>query len=123
MVTDIELTNRLKRVESDIKQLKTNQTIGGDSWVVYKYKFDFVKVPTNVQKIIFTPDIAGDFVAQAFWYFPDNPDAFMNDQDITPDPNINGVWWDCSYAFASVNRTIVVFSTKKGKVTRQDYIP
>lgn len=123
MNTRNEYVDRIKRVESDVKQLKTNQTIGGDSWVVYKYRIDYVKTPATISKITFTPDIAGDYVATALWFFPDNPDPFLNDQDVTPDPNINGVWWDVTYAFSGVNRSIMVYSTKKGKVTMANYIP
>lgn len=117
MNTSNELAERAKRLENDIKQLKTNQTVGGDSWVMYKYKITYVKTTGVTSKVTFTPDIAGDFVAQAFWYFPDAADPFINDSDLTPDPNINGVWWDVTYAYSAINRAIIVYTTKKGKLT------
>lgn len=116
MSTNNDKANRVKRLENDIRELKTNQTLGGDSWVVYRKEIQYTKTAGSKHKITFTPDIAGDYVAVAMWFWPGNPDRRGTDQDLAPDPNINGVWWDNTYAFGSISRGIMIWSTKKGTV-------
>lgn len=120
-----ELQDRVRRITADLKDLKHNQTIGGDSWVVYRQEATYVKPQPNygvnhtqpVFRIDFTPDEDGPFVAVAI-VAPSDRTFQANDQDIYPDPNYYGRWWDCGTIGAGWPHTVVmVFSTKKGKVT------
>lgn len=120
-----ELAKRVKRLSSDAKELKTNQTIGGDSWVVYRHEITYVKPSPAygvshtqpVFRIDFTPDEAGPFVANVL-VSPSDRTFQADDQDIMPDPNHYGRWYDCGTIGASWPYTIfMVFATKKGTLT------
>lgn len=120
MTTTNELALRTKRLAADILDMKHNQTIGGDSWVVYRTELNFTKEPGMINVITFVPDIANDFVALAVYTTPDRT-IWGIDQDITPDPNVNGKWYDCTFVFGSSDRTIFIYSTVKGTAFITDY--
>lgn len=120
-----EMAKRVKRLSADLKDLKTNQTIGGDSWIVYRHEITYVKPQPSygvthsqpVFKITFTPDEAGPFVANIL-ISPSDRTFQANDQDIMPDPNYFGVWYDCGTIGAGWAYTVaMVFATKKGTLT------
>lgn len=109
-----ELQEKIRRLKEDLRDLKTVQAIGGDSWVVYRTEINYTAQPNKVNVITFVPDDAGEFVARAYWTTPDRS-VPGSDFDITPDPNMQGKWYDCTYSASAVARTIMIYSTKKGK--------
>ena len=114
------LEKRLTRLRSDILELKTNQSIGGDSWIVYRHDIVFTKTAGSINVITFTPDVAGDFVTKAV---ANNGDRSLTgtDLDLMPDPNVKGKWYDCTYAFGPVTRVIMLYSTRKGSIKFENY--
>lgn len=117
------LQDRVRRLSADLKDLKHNQTIGGDSWVVYRHEATYVKPQPNygvvhtqpIFQIDFIPNEDGPFVALAIVTISSK--AFQADeQDVYPDPNYYGRWYDCGTTGAGGSTTVMVFSTKKGVV-------
>lgn len=110
-----DLIKRVNDIRVNIQNLKTSQTIGGDSWVVYR---TYINMPVETAnnntvkpkyQIDFTPDIDGNFVAKSYKVTADRL-AFA--VDMTPDPNIPGRWFlDQGYFVAW---GIMIYSTRKG---------
>lgn len=122
MDTRDELARRMNRINTDIKDLKFRQAVGGDSWVVYRTKLDFTHEAGGVNghyyQIDFQPGTGGNFVAKAYWTTPDLISAASM---LTPDPNINGRFYMIDPIFGSPTvRTIFVYSTKRGKIIITD---
>lgn len=110
-----DLIKRVNNIRVNIQNLKTSQTIGGDSWVVYR---TYIQLPTETlsnnsvkpkYQIDFTPDIEGNFVAKAYKVSEDRISFTL---DMTPDPNVAGRWYlDQGYF---VPWGIMIYSTRKG---------
>lgn len=114
-------TQRLNKVVTEIKNMKMNQTIGGDSWIVYRTE---VTLPVSFAKeyrIIFSPETNNSFVAVLKRTSPDRQ-IYGSIVDFLPDPNLPGVWWQ-PYQFAgslTVDSTYFCYSTVKGTLSVQD---
>lgn len=114
-------TQRLNKVVTEIKNMKMNQTVGGDSWIVYRSE---INIPTSFSKeyrIIFSPETNNSFVAVLKSTSPDRT-TYGSIGDFMPDPNLPGVWWK-PYQFASsltVDATYFCYSTVKGTLSVQD---
>ena len=116
-----KFTTRLNRVITEIKNFKTNQLIGGDSWIVYRSEIDYSILPSHEYLVTFAPESSNDFTAVCKVTSPDRtiPGSIG---DLTPDPYVNGKWWR-RYQFSSttpVIQTFFVYSTVKGTVSVQD---
>lgn len=114
-------TQRLNKVTTEIKNMKMNQTIGGDSWVVYRSEVTAVTQMSREYKIIFSPEVSNNYVAVLKRTSPDRV-IYGSIGDTHPDPNIPGVWWR-PYQFSGgvpVEQTFFVYSTVKGTVSIQD---
>lgn len=116
-----DFNTRLNKVITEIKNIKTTQTIGGDSWVVYRTEIDVTLAPNSEYKVIFSPITNNEFVAVCKLTDPERVLAGEM-RDLVPDPNINGVWWRPAYSPSTMGlaRTIFVYSTVKGSVSVQD---
>jgi hypothetical protein len=119
---DQELTERMSRIITDIKDLKFRQAVGGDSWVVYRTQLDFTHLGGGVSghyyQIDFQPDQGGNFVAKGYWT---TPDKITGGTELAADPNINGRWYFIDSIFGTgAVRTIFVYSTKRGKIIVTD---
>jgi hypothetical protein len=121
-INNNELAKRLKRIQTDIKELKFRQAVGGDSWVVYRTELDFLHQAGgstgHYYQIDFQPDVGGKFVAKAYWT---TPDRLTGGTELAPDPNVNGRFYMVDSIFGSpTTRTIFVYSTKRGKIVITD---
>lgn len=112
---DNKLIEKIKSIQSNIRQLKTTQTIGGDSWVVYRTMIPMPTPTTGagsavdpVYRIDFTPEVEGPFVAKAF--------SSDSDRPMVPDPNYYGRWYLVEANYAG-NWQLMIYSTKKGTAT------
>lgn len=114
-----ELAKRVNRINADIKDLKTEQAIGGDSWVIYRSQVTYTALVGRIYQLDFVPDVTGAFVAKAYLTSPDRI-IYGSELDVTPDPNVNGRWYVVAATFGTVDRTLFVYSTKKGTLTLTD---
>lgn len=113
---DNDLIKRVNNIRTNIRNLKTNQVVGGDSWVVYRTKVDFTHGANVYYRVDFTPDVSGNFVAKAFWTTQDRV-LYGSDRELIPDPNYSGRWYYVRRVFGNINETIFIYSTKKGTIT------
>lgn len=112
-----DFTTRLNTVLTQIKDMKMNQIVGGDSWVVYRSKVDITTNDSQEYLIRFIPEMSGDFVAVCKETSQDRTVPGGTSR-IVPDPNIKGRWWRPfqSNFNLDVASTFFVYSTVKGKV-------
>lgn len=118
-MNDDDLIKRVNDIRTNIRNLKTTQIIGGDSWVVYR---QYIPMPLAsgpqpssskpTYLVEFTPDIDGPFVAKAYYT---TDDRISYARDLAPDPNYFGRWF-CPRGYF-VPWGIMVYSTKKGNAT------
>lgn len=93
--------------------MKLNQTIGADSWIIYRKKHTFNMLANTTYRIDFVPLIAGSFVARAY----QETNIFVTgDIYFYPDPNINGRWWTGRNS-TTTDVTMLVFSTREGTIS------
>lgn len=122
---DNQLQNKLNRIAANIKELKSNQVFGGDSWEVYRFSSDFSRAYTRCYRIDFYPDIEGPFVAKAYLTSPDRI-TYGSDRDLRPDPNYSGRWytvWNTAAGSTPQPWTVFIYSTRKGRVVITDITP
>lgn len=113
---DDDLIKRVNEIRTNIRNLKTTQTIGGDSWVVYRTYLDMPVSSGGVgssnkpkYRVDFTPDVDGQFISKAYMVTTDRTQYAV---DLTPDPNYFGRWFVPSgYA---VPWGVMIYSTRKG---------
>ena len=116
-----QFTDRLNRTLAEIKNMKMNQTVGGDSWVVYRAEVNMVVSGAREYVIIFSPETNNDYVAVCKVTSPDRV-IYGSIGDLMPDPNIKGKWWK-PFQFSGagfVEQTFFVYSTVKGTVSITD---
>lgn len=116
-----DFSKRVDKVLAEIKNMKMNQTVGGDSWVVYRSEVNHPMVPNRQYTIRFSPETNNNFVAVCKRTSPDRQIS-GSIGDALADPNIAGLWWR-PYQFNSstpVVQTFFVYSTVKGTVSVQD---
>jgi len=117
---DNELTRKIKNIQTNIRDLKTRQVIGGDSWIVYRTQLSMPSPASGSGQTIpkyrldFTPDVEGSFVAKAYNTSTDRT-QYGSDQDLIPDPNYFGRWYVTNGLFNGWD--IMIYSTKKGTAT------
>lgn len=116
-----DFSKRVDKVLAEIKNMKMNQTVGGDSWVVYRSEVNYPIVPNRQYTIRFSPETNNNFVAVCKVTSPDRqiPGSIG---DLLADSNVQGLWWR-PYQFNSstpVIQTFFVYSTVKGTVSVQD---
>lgn len=112
---------RINKVVTEIKNMKMNQVIGGDSWVVYRAEIDYTTVPSREYLVIFSPEVSGEYVAVCKVTSPDRG-IYGSIGDLMPDPNVAGRWYR-PYQVANNNQvlqTFFVYSSVKGSVSVQD---
>lgn len=109
-----KFTDRLNRVLAEIKNLKMNQTIGGDSWVVYRTAVTKTVFSNREYRVLFSPETNNDYVAVL------KVNGTIG--EVFPDPNIQGLWWKPSYLSSGLTFTAIffVYSTVKGTVSVTD---
>lgn len=115
---DDELQKRMNKLSSTIKDLKTNQTIGGDSWVLYRTKA-LMTLPAGQWKIQidFIPDITGDFVATAYLVSTQPTGFTYFSEPCYVDPNYQGRWYRREGSpSAAITIAVLVYSTREGKI-------
>lgn len=113
---DKRLRSKLDRLEREIKDLKLNQIIGGDSWVVYRTKINFTRDMNKSYKVTFSPAIAGQYVAVAKLA---NGDGDFRLYGLHPDQNFTNIWWAYrQLPYSQVTgASIMVFSTIEGSIS------
>jgi hypothetical protein len=114
-----ELAKRVNRINADIKDLKTEQAIGGDSWIIYRDQVSYTSLANRIYQVDFVPDVAGSFIAKAYLTDPTRF-QYGSELSVRPDPNVNGRWYVISTSFGTVDRTVFIYSTKKGTLTLTD---
>lgn len=122
---DKDFIKRVNDIQTNIRNFKTNQTIGGDSWVVYRTAINFTNSYNKLWQVDFIPDTAGSFVAKAYWTTQDRG-IYGSDQEFTPDPNYFGRWYyfrSIANNGAQIAETIMVYSTKKGTIVMTQLNP
>lgn len=106
--------DRLNKVLTEIKNLKMNQTIGGDSWVVYRTAVTKTVVSNREYRVLFSPETNNEFVSV----------LKVNGQigETFADPNVQGLWWKPSYFASGLTFPAIffVYSTVKGTVSVTD---
>lgn len=120
-MNDDNFTKRVNKVITEIKNLKTNQVIGGDSWVVYRAEVIITQVWNKEYVIRFSPEVNLPYVARCYETSPDRT-VYGDTSELYPDPNKAGVWWVPS---TSINSTglqkyrvkLIVYATDSGRIT------
>lgn len=108
------LDSILARINSDLVDYKKTQSLGGDSWIVYRYRGSFSAIAGAKYRIDFTPDHQGEFVAQ-LWQTDSDP-ASGTLSLFYPDPQINGRWYFIQRLFTDRSIGYTLYSTKKGSI-------
>lgn len=112
---------RLNKTLTEIKNFKTNQSIGGDSWVVYRSEIDYPIMGAGEYIVRFSPESNNDYVAVCKVTDPDRG-MYGTIGDLVPDPNIKGKWWR-PYQHSGttlITQTFFVYSTVKGMVSVEE---
>lgn len=116
-----DINERLHKVVTEIKNMKMNQTVGGDSWVVYRTEVTYTTDASREYRVRFSPETSQDFVAVCKRTTPDR--AFYGTiLQLIPDPNIKGIWWR-PFQFPNgydLTETFFIYSTVKGTVSIED---
>lgn len=116
-----DFITRFNKVTTEIKNMKMNQTVGGDSWVVYRAEVEMLTNGSKEYKIVFSPETSNDYVAVCKRTSPDRV-IYGSIGDMYPDQNKPGVWWR-PFQFnggLDVVQTFFVYSTVKGTVSIQE---
>lgn len=116
-------SDRLNKTITEIKNMKMNQVIGGDSWVVYRTEATILTTWNSEYLIQFSPEVSNDYVAVCKVTSPDRG-IFGSIRELIPDANIQGKWWLPSSSATQtgnpVEKTFFVYSTVKGTVSVQN---
>lgn len=114
---DNEITKRLAGLRENIKGLKTNQTVGGDSWVMYRAKIVITMSPASTFQVDFIPDVEGSFVSRAY-SVPASDEVFgYYSNQLDPDPNYDGRWYVTnSSGDLTVEQGILFYTTRRGRI-------
>lgn len=118
-----DFTKRVNKVVTEIKNLKTNQIIGGDSWVVYRAEVIIGQAWNREYLIRFSPEVNLPYVARCYETSPDRV-IYGSTSELYPDPNNQGIWWVPSTSVSAtgtmIDTTFFVYSTVKGSVSVTD---
>lgn len=116
-----DFQTRLNKTLTEIKNMKMNQIVGGDSWVVYRTEVVFTTSPNREYILRFSPESSQPYVAVAKVTSPDRV-IYGSIGDFFPHPNLPGIWFR-PFQFNSSNtvaQTFFVYSTVKGTVSMED---
>lgn len=116
-----DFKDRVGRLIAEVKNYKMNQTVGGDSWVVYRAAVD-VNIGRSKEYLVrFSPETNNDYVAVCKITSPDRA-TYGSIGDLIPDPNIKGRWWRPYLAAggSDVLTTFFVYATVRGTVSVEE---
>lgn len=121
--TKLSLTDRFNKVTRELDNMKLNQSIGADSWIVYRQEMEFTFTPGIPYVVDFIPLVDGPFVANFYQRSSAPPPPggeYSWGSYATPDPNVNGRWWLSQSALpqGTINNPWIfsVYSTRKGTI-------
>lgn len=121
---DNELAKRVSKLKETVKDLKTNQVIGGDSWVMYRTKIVIPMTPLATFQVDFIPDTEGRFVNRAYKVSAGDEAYSSYSEPLDPDPNYDGRWYVTNdFVDVSVEQGIMFYTTKPGRIIARQIKP